>query len=417
VKLEELALASTTLPNGLRVVTARLRAGPAIETEPDSGLSHFLEHMLYRGTKALPSAHDQADAFETLGGSLSATTYVDHGSMAVAVPPRSLAEVLPLFAEVYQRPIFSGIDIEKAIIREEQLEGVDEDGRRIDADELIREQCFADHALGRPIVGTRERLDGFDRAALERHHAGLYVGANTVLCVAGPVDPDMVLKQVEGAFGELPRGEAPGFDALPEQSESRFQYVANAGSQTELRVAFRAPAELGDLEPAAELLLRVIDDGMSTRLYHRICDELGLCYDVSAGYESYASGGIFDVAAEMTHERAAQVLTEILTMVRDLSEHGPTDAELAKAKTRLEWHFDTMLDEPADMAAFVASGVLTGVALTPAVRRDQLLAVTRDEVRRAAAWMFRPEGSSVVVVGELKKRDRKALRELAQTWR
>lgn len=429
MKLEELALASTTLPNGLRVVTARmpglhrvvlnahLRAGPAIEPESQNGLSHFLEHMLYRGTEALPSAHDQADAFESLGGSLSATTYVDHGSMAVAVPPRSLADVLPLFAEVYQRPIFTGIEIEKAIIREEQLEGLDEDGRRIDADELIREQCFADHALGRPIIGNRKRLDGFDRAALERHHAELYVGANTVLCVAGPVDPDDVLKRVESAFGGLPRGERPRFDPLPEQTESRFEYVANAGSQTEMRVAFRAPAELGELEPATELLLRVVDDGMSTRLYHRICDELGLCYDVSAGYESYASGGIFDVAAEMTHERSAQVLTEILSMVRDLSDHGPSDAELAKAKTRLEWHFDTMLDEPADMAGFVASGVLTGVALTPATRRDQLLSVSREDVRRAAAWMFQPDRSSFVVVGELRKRDRRALRELAQTWR
>lgn len=393
------------------VINAHLRTGPAFERDEDAGLSHFLEHMLYRGTPRHPSAHAQADAFESLGGSLSATTYVDHGAMALAVPPRLIEEALPLFAEVFQHPLFGGLEIEKGIVRQEMLEGLDEDDQLVDSDELIRALCFGDSAFGRPIVGTLERLDGFDRAALERHHRALYVGRNAVLCMAGPIDPDRVLRLAERVFSELPPGARPRAEPIPEQQGARFRYVENPGSQTELRVAFRAPAELDPLEPATDLLLRVLDDGMSTRLYRRICDELGLCYDVSAGYEAYVEGGIFDLAAETAHERAHEVLEELVSLTRELASEGPTQAELDKVKTRLEWHFDSMIDDPIELASFLSSGVLSEVAPTPVFRRDQLLAVSREETREAAARIFRRAQMSVVAVGGAKRKLKKKLRD------
>jgi len=153
----------------------------------------------------------------------------------------------------------------------------------------------------------------------------------------------------------------------------------------------------------------VLDDGMSTRLYHRICDEKGLCYDVSAGYEAYVSGGIFDLAAEATHERAEELLGELFALVRELRDQGPTDAELDKVRARLGWHFESMLDDPGELASFVASGILTEVAPKLAERREQLLSVSKGDVQRAAEHMFRSSGLSVLAVGSLRKRERKAL--------
>lgn len=421
MKLDALTFEQRTAQSGLRtivvpmpgvhrvVVNAQLRSGPAYEPPEDNGISHFLEHMLYRGTEAHPSAHAQADAFESLGGTLVASTYVDHGSMAIAVPVESFAATLPLFAEVYQRPLFNDIEIEKGIVGEEILENLDDDGEPVGADELIRSLCFGDHALGRPIVGTSDNLDAVDRGKLARYHDALYVGANTVLCIAGPVDARRVLDEVEKAFAALPAGRLPETPALPEQTAPRFRYVDHAGSQSELRVAFRAPPDLDPLEPATDILLRVLDDGMSTRLYHRICDEKGLCYDVSAGYEAYVSGGIFDLAAEATHERAEELLGELFTLMRDLRDHGPTDAELDKVRARLGWHFEGMLDEPAELASFVASGVLTRVAPKLAERREQLLSVTKRDVQSAAEHIVKASGLSVLCVGSLRKRERKAL--------
>ncbi|MCC6664139.1 MAG: insulinase family protein [Polyangiaceae bacterium] len=421
MKLDELTFVERTLGSGLRavvvpmpgvhrvVVNAQLRTGPAYEPAEDNGISHFLEHMLYRGTERHPSAHDQADAFESLGGTLSASTYVDHGSMAIAVPVESFDKTLPLFAEVYQQPLFSHIETEKGIVGEEILESLDDDGEPVGADELIRTLCFGDHPLGRPIVGTADNLEAVDRAKLIAYHQALYVGDNTVLCVAGPVDPEHVHAAIARHFQSVAAGRAPSTPPLAAQREPRFRYIDHAGSQTELRVAFRAPPDLHPLEPATDILLRVLDDGMSTRLYHRICDEKGLCYDVSAGYEAYASGGIFDLAAEATHERAEELLAELFTLVGDLRDHGPTDAELDKVRARLGWHFEAMLDDPGELASFMASGILTAVAPRLGERRTQLLSVSKADVRRAAEHIFTPAGMSVLVVGSLRKKERKAL--------
>jgi predicted Zn-dependent peptidase len=429
LKLDELRFERRRLSNGLRLVVvpmpgvhrvavnAQLRTGPAYEPAEDNGVSHFLEHMLYRGTERHPSAHAQADAFESLGGTLGASTYVDHGSMAITVPEESFAATLPLFAEVYRSPLFRDIEIEKGIVGEEILESLDDDGEPVGADELIRALSFGDHPLGRPIVGTADNLERVDEKQLRRYHDALYVGRNTVLAVAGPVDAERVLDELGRVFEGLPAGSPPVTPELPEQAEPRFRYVDHPGSQTELRIAFRSFPELHSLEPAADLLLRVLDDGMSTRLYRRICDERGLCYDVSAGYEAYAAGGIFDLAAEATHERAEELLGELFGLLRALRDEGPTEAELAKVRARLRWHFEAMLDDPSELASFVASGVLTDVAPVLSERRAQLLGVTGDQVREAARQLFRPERLSVLAVGSLRKRERKALREAAAEFR
>ena len=404
------------LPNGLRllavalphvhrvVLDAHLHVGPRYEQRERCGISHFLEHMLYRGTARHPSAHAQALAFEALGGTLVAATYVDHGSMTIGVPPRSWDNTLALFAELFQAPIFDGIEIEKGIVREEILEGMDDDGTAIDADNLIREAVFPGHGLGFPITGTLSELAAFDRPGLSAHHQRHYVGSGTVLAVAGPIDPERVLLQLTQRFGDLPRGDIAVAAAAPGRARSGFSFVRHSSSQTALRVAFRAPAQRDRLEPATDMLLRLIDDGMSTRLYHRVCDLRGLCYDVSAGYEAYADAGLFELCAETAHERAPAVLDELLGMISELREHGPEDGELDKARTRAAWQLEEVVDSPGELAELYAFGELMGGARTPAERHAELLAVTPELVREAAERVFRPDNLHVVAVGLASKK-------------
>src|SRR5262245_2102752 len=162
-----------TLPNGLRVVLVPqpsvhravaalyLRVGSRFETPADNGVSHFLEHMVFRGTSSLPTAHDQALAFERLGGTLYAATHVDHGLMSVALPPRNLTPVLDLLGQVTVEPRFSDIEIERGIVREEILEDLDDDGRDIDADNLSRALIYDKHPLGYTITGGIDALGRF----------------------------------------------------------------------------------------------------------------------------------------------------------------------------------------------------------------------------------------------------------------
>jgi predicted Zn-dependent peptidase len=402
------------LPNGLRVfvvprkgahravVNMLFRVGSRFETHDTNGISHFLEHMLYRGSPSLETAHDQALAFESLGASLYAATQSDHGTMNLAMPPDSLGAAFATFAEVVKAPRFSAIEIERGIVREEILEDLDEEGRQIDADNLVRDLVYGSHPLGFTITGSLAQLDRFDRAMLRRHHARHYTANNAVLCFAGAVDEDRCFRLARKYFSDMKAGKRASPPAPPEPQEApRTKHVPNVSSQTTLRLAFRAIADNDPREPALEMLLRVLDDGMSTRLYERICDSKGLCYDVGALYESYEDDGVFDVAAEVQHERAVDVAREIASVLCDLVDHGPTPVELARAQQRHRWQTQAMLDDVDSLGAYYALAALSDLAPTPAARHEQLAAVTPQEVRDVAGAVFRGERMSLVSVGNL----------------
>lgn len=399
------------------VLEAQIRVGSRFERAEDNGISHFLEHMLYRGTPRFPSAHDQALAFETLGGTLQAATAKDFGSMQIAMPPERFLDVLPLVSEVYQEPIMSGIEIERGIVQEEILETLDEAGNLIDPDDLLGSVVFPGHSLGLPITGMPEQVRGFDPERLRRHHAAFYVGRATTIVAAGAIDPDAVLRQLSALFGGLEPGERPRATAPRAQTQPSFKFVAHGASQTSLRVGFRAPSLVDPREPATQLLVRLIDDGLSTRLYEHICDRRGLCYDVAAGYEAYEDAGLVDLLADSANERAAEVLAELLDVVRRLRDDGPSEQELEKAKRRHGWQLGMILDDPEEVAAHFAMAELSGTAQHPAGRREQLAEVTREQVLNAAREVFTPSGLNIVAVGAQSKRNRRKLEQLALEFR
>jgi predicted Zn-dependent peptidase len=417
------------LANGLRVlvvptraahravVTMLFRVGSRYEARHDNGISHFLEHMLYRGSPSYKTAHEQALAFEELGASLYAATQADYGSMSLSLPPESLARATAIFAEVVEEPRFSAIEIERGIVREEILEDLDEDGRQIDADNLVRELVYGTHPLGFTITGSLDQLARFDRAMLRRHHARHYTAENAVLCFSGAVRPEACLRLAEKYFAEMRRGaRVEAAAAAMDQRSPRLLHIPNVSSQTTLRIAFRAISDRDPREPALEMLLRVLDDGMSTRLYERICDDKGLCYDVGALYESYEDDGVFDVAAEVQHERVVEVAREIARLLGELAARGPSPAELERAKTRNLWQTQALLDDPDGIGSFYALAALSQLAPTPAERHDQLLEVTAGAVRKVAEEVFRAERLSLVTVGSLSAVQEKALRSVLQSF-
>jgi predicted Zn-dependent peptidase len=414
-----------TLDNGLRVivvprkaanravVSMLLRVGSRFETSATNGISHFLEHMLYRGSPSLHTAHDQALAFETLGASLYAATQSDYGTMSLGMPPVSLADAFAIFAEVVKAPRFSAIEVERGIVREEILEDLDEEGRQIDADNLVREVVFGSHPLGFTITGSPSQLDRFDRAALKRHHARHYNASNAVLCFAGAVEPSACFRLAKRHLSDLKKGKRIAAELPPPpQAEARMRHVPNVSSQTTLRVAFRALSDRDPREPALEMLLRVLDDGMSTRLYERICDDKGLCYDVGALYEAYEDDGVFDVAAEVQHERVVDVVREVISVLSDLAEHGPTADEISRAKQRHRWQTEAMRNDADSLGSYYAHAALLRLAPTPLERHEQLAGVTAAEVRDVADSVFRAARSSLVTVGNLTQAQEGALRSV-----
>jgi predicted Zn-dependent peptidase len=419
-----------TLPNGLRVVATPqpqlhrahvalyVRVGSRFEEERTNGLSHFLEHMIYRGTPRLPSAHAVNHAFESLGGYLYAATQADYGVFSVTLPAESLDAASALFGEVLRLPSFFDIEVEKGIVCEEILEDLDDEGRQIDADNLSRALIYPTHPLGYTITGDEKRVRSFTDAMCRTHHARHYVAANAVLAYAGAIDADRAMELAARDFAALPAGDVTrGATPTHAQKKPRLQIVDNVSSQTELRVCLRALGESAPERPIVEMLLRLIDDGMSTRLYHRICDDKGLCYDVSAGYDGYEDDGVVDFAAGVQHARASLVTREILGMMEELATSGPTEDELAKAKRRHAWDLDAMADSAEDAAGFLAGGLLFDRFETVEERRERLASVTTAQIREVAQRLAQPDRLNVVAVGLLENGEDKRLADVVKGWR
>ncbi len=395
-------------------VTVHLKVGSRYESPRENGICHFLEHMLHRGTKSHASAHAQAVAFERVGGTLGAATYADHGVLSVTVPPEGLGEVLELLGEVCREPVFDAIDVERGIVRQEILESLDARGRRTAPDDLLREAVFPGHPLGFPITGTLDTLSGFDRRALRRCHLRHYT-TDAVVTVSGRFSERAVRRTVERHF-RLPRGSAPRARPPAALKGPVVRHVSDSSSQTSVRLGFRAPGLRDAREPATELLLRVMDDGTSTRLYHRLCDDRGLCYDVSGLFEAHDDVGLFELAADSSPDNAVEVTTEILGLCRALRDEGPEPDEMEKARTRMAFQLDAMLDSPADLAAFYGFSELFGIARTPEARLTELSQVTAKAVAAAARRVLTPSGLTLLTVGTLSPSQRRKLAQAAQSF-
>jgi len=278
--LPSLPTESLTLGNGLRVrliplphlqtATASffVRVGSRYEQASTNGLSHFLEHMVYRGTETHPAAHELNLAIERLGGTLDAATHVDFTSYDLTLPSETIVEGVGMVAEVLRQPLLTELDTEKKIIREEILEDLNEDGEQIDIDNVSRRLLFEEHPLGFPITGPIDNLDRFESSDLHSHHQAHYTAANSVLCIAGAFDPNEIRDAVHRHFDTLPKGKPVDPMGRPlASSRERFAFVHDHGSQTEVRVSFHTPGVASPESPTLLLLSRILDDGLSTRVH------------------------------------------------------------------------------------------------------------------------------------------------------
>jgi predicted Zn-dependent peptidase len=424
------SVASGRLSNGVRVVTihrphlhrtvvsAYIEVGSRHETPRTNGLSHFLEHMLFRGTRRYPTAYALNHAIESLGGTLSAATHGDYTLFDMAVPPTAVEGACGLLGSIFTQPVFSQIDTEKGIVREEILEDLDDDHRDINADNLARRQVFGAHPLGYPITGTLANVERFTERDLRRHLDRYYRGGNMVVSVCSPLPHRHVARAIEKGFADVPPGPRDGPRvARVSQRRARLQRVARAGSQTCVRVAFPTPGEATTMARAVEVLMRVLDDGMSTRLHRRICDELGLAYEVSAGVELFQDVGIMDVASSVAHGSVPRLITEVLSMLGDLALEGPSRAELEKVQNRYAFDLAALDDDPHGLADYYGAASLWNNRMDIEARRREVLALTTDDLRRAARVVFSPMRLNLTTVGTVDDASRRELSEIVRRFR
>lgn len=420
---------TTTLSNGLAVTTVSLphlhtavcsvfiKVGARFETGPDNGLSHFVEHMLFRGTERYPTSLSLNTAIERLGSTLHAETGRDYTLFQMALEPAHVPAAIDLLGELLGRPRFGDIELERQLVLEEINEDYDERGTEINSDDIARGIVFENHPLGQRIIGPRENVQRFSIADVRRHFATFYGARNANLCVAGPVRHDAVVAAAERALAALQpgvRAEAPAAPALVRGP--RLRHVADAGSQTSLSIVFRAIPELDPAYVSLVALLRVLDDGMSTRLHYTLADQKGLAYSIHAAIEPLADTALFEITGATANAKVPALVRELLRLLDGLRAGKITEDELAKARVRYRYETLASIDDASTMAGWFGG---TALYYKPPRLSERLAAMSQidvDGVTAVAERVLSPEHLVIAAVGTLSRPRLSELRGVINGW-
>jgi predicted Zn-dependent peptidase len=421
---------TTTLDNGLAVTTVALphlhtavvamfvKVGSRFETPEDNGLSHFVEHMLFRGTARYESSLALNTAVERLGSTLHAETGRDYTLFQLALEAENVPAAIALLGELLSTPRFADIALERELVLEEINEDYDEEGVEINADDIARGLIFDGHPLGQRIIGPRANVARFSEDDVRRHFASFYGAHNAALCVAGPVEHGAVVAAAARGLATMPAGQlAIVPPAPPAIVGPRLRHVPDTGSQTTLAVLFRAMPELDPAYLALVALLRVLDDGMATRLHYTLADQKGLAYSVHAGIEPLADAALFEVASQTANAKVPSLVRELTLLLDGLRQGQVSDDELARARVRYRYETLASLDDAAAMVGWFGG---TSLYYPPPALSQRLAAmakVTRDDVVAVAHQVLVPDRMVIAAVGALSKARLGELRSVVNDWR
>lgn len=419
-----------TLDNGLRVVVVPLdhlhtatvvlyaKGGSRVESAAENGLSHFVEHMLFRGTGRYPSSYALNFAIESLGGTLYAETGRDYSMFQVALEAGKIEAGLELFGEVFGNSLFADIELERKLILEELGEDYDERGVEINGADLARALMFGNHPLGQRIIGPRANVERFGVDDVRAHFDRYYCARNMLLCVAGPVGSNGVVEAAARHLGGLRSGEearveTPVFD----QTAPLYKYVPDTGSQTSLNLLLRAIPELDPDYPASLALLRALDDGMSTPLHYRLCDQLGLAYSVQASIEPLHDVALLEVSASTANANIAELTQKTMELLTSFREEPVDAAALEKLKLRHRYELASAADDANAMAGWFGGTALYYPPPSLDERLAQVERVTAEDLRRVARRIIRMDRLALAVVGSVTKAKQAEVRSAITSFR
>lgn len=412
-------LRQTRLDNGVVVVTARLahlasshvvvmhRGGPAHEDDDTWGLSHLVEHMVFRGTRRHKDTRAVSLAADAFGGEIDGATWRDRVVYDTRVDRGREGEAIALLCDMLGAPRFEGLDVEKDVLREELLELVNEDGVEIDADNLSARRLFDGHVLARTIEGTLDTLDGFDLRAVKRFHQQAFGPEHTVVSVAGPVVHDDVVAAAKKTFGKLTQngGPRPGTPPAPQRRSRGPIVVRDENSQTHLRLCFPCGGLFDDKRYATSVMSRVLDDGPAARFRSKLIDEQGLAYSLWCDVDLYEGVGAVEVGAQVAHDRVGDVVEAVCRELAALKRRAPKQDEVGRVRARLERDLLDMRDAPSHVAESAARGALVGLPFDPARTLARVSEVTPKQVSATAREVFQKDAAVLVLVGLPSRRE------------
>ncbi|HEX5578467.1 MAG TPA: pitrilysin family protein [Candidatus Limnocylindria bacterium] len=415
-----LPIERSVLRNGLRVVTSRMPAarsaavglfvgvGSRHEDAPHAGLSHFLEHLVFKGTAAYPEPGELSEAVEGCGGAVNASTDRELTVYSAKVPAAAAERGLEVVSELVLRPLLRKRDLsaEKPVIVDEIRMYEDSPGDHIFT--LFDETLFGDHALGREIAGTPRSVRRATRDGVIGHWGRWYQPRHLVLAAAGAITHDAVRQTAEAWF-EQP---TPWLDDARQSVPQLTVAAPSPGRPGTVRVAFRRLAQ-GNLclgmpgvardDPdrwALDLLGAVLGDGMSSRLFLELRERRSLAYDVSTFAATYSDCGTFGVHAGFDPDQAGAVIGAIRDQLERVVQEPVSAAELERARAYTRGRLELRMEETSAVAAWLG----TGESLLPRILTveevvERLEAVSTEDILRVARRCARPDQARLAMLG------------------
>lgn len=401
------------LSNGIRVMTEHMdavrsvavgvwvNAGSVFETDADAGISHFIEHMLFKGTEKR-SASDIAAETDAIGANLNAFTAKECTCFHIKALDENLETAVEMLADIVLHSTLDPeqMDRERGVVLEEIA--MTEDSPEDIVFDRASEQLFFGTPIESEILGTEETVTRLSRDDLKRYMQRHYTAENTVIAVAGSFDRVGLLALLEQYFGIAAKGERHDAPVVSIRPGFRTALVKKDVEQINLCLALPGAALGTDAYYAQAVLSNALGGSMSSRLFQHIREERGLAYSVYSYPMAYRGTGSLCFYAGCTEGQAKEVLSLMLRELDDVRAHGISEDEFARARQQLKGSYLLSMESTmAHMSALGKTALLLGKEYDLEATLNRIECVTMEAVREAADLLFAPEAAAFCAVGRL----------------
>jgi predicted Zn-dependent peptidase len=415
LEMSQLLYEKTILSNGVRVVTSRMDhvksaslivyvgAGSRHESDAQAGISHFLEHMVFKGTTKRPDPVEITQEVESVGGMLNAATSRESTNYWVKVPSAHLERAFDVLGDMLRNSVFDPAEIEKerGVIVEE-IRGIDDTPDDLIHD-VIDDLVWNGQSVGRSVIGSEETVRAVDQQDLTSYLQAQYRPDRIVISAAGDVEHQHVVELSERYFGDLLPSSADTFvRASSQQSEPRVRLVQRPTNEAHLCLGLPALPYTDDRRYTQDMIDAILSSGMSSRLFREIRERLGLAYEVYSYFREYSDVGQGVVYAGIDPQRTAQTVDAVLREFEKLRTVHVSDDELLRTKELRKGRIEMGLEDSRSVAGWIGSQELIfGNILTPDEIIERIQSVTSDAILELSHELFVPQHLNLVVVGPI----------------
>lgn len=386
------------------VVDFFVKTGSRSETAKENGISHFLEHFLFKGSKRYPSALAISSLIDSIGGEMNANTGKEHTQFYIKAASKHLPLIFEVLTDMIQNPLLDSVELEKekGVIVEEI--NMYKDTPMYEIENVLEQTMWPADALGRDIAGTKETVTKFNREMFADYINRHYQTPNMILGVSGKYSPALLNSLIAKHWQKYPRKKYHGWQKISDrQAAPRLRLQFKQTEQAHLVLGFKGLPYNDKRSTVQSVLSAILGGGMSSRLFMEVREKRGLCYYVRASGGSYQDTGVFNIGAGVQIGKIQDALKVIMAELDKIKNEKIEDAELQKAKEYLKGKTVLALeDNQVRLDWFLEAAAFKPEIKTPGEVFEKLDKVTAEDVQKLAKDLFQNKKMTLAVIGPYK---------------